>query len=261
MMTNDPGTLSTLARGLAALEVLADSPRPMSALELCDALDIRKGAGYQILRTLKAGGWVVRHSDSSYSLGPTALRIGAKVGDLASPPHEAVEILEALHSELDENLYLTLRQGKSIAIAAHFGGTRAVRVGPLNVGYAQHLHARATTQCVLAYLSSGEVDALLPRELERMTPHTLTDRAGLDRKLAEIRSRGFVTEIEEFSEGVACSSAPVFGGSGAIVGSIGISVPLHRFRANQESLIAAALGGAERISRAFGYKGPYPLAA
>ncbi|MGB4135220.1 MAG: IclR family transcriptional regulator, partial [Microbacterium sp.] len=252
------GTLSTLARGLRALELIADSPRPLSAAEFSDALDIRPGAGYQILRTLRAEGWVVRQPDSSYTLGPTAIRIGARAGNASAPPPEALEVLESIHEALDENLYLTLKQGSRIAIAAHLAGERAVRVGPLSIGYAEHVHARATTRCVLAYLPEAEARAILPDELEALTAHTITDREAIIAGFAKIRERGYATEMEEFSEGVACVSSIVLDADGAAVGSIGISVPLERFRTMHSALVHWAHMGGDRISRALGYPGEYP---
>ena len=68
------------------------------------------------------------------------------------------------------------------------------------------LHATSGGKAFLAWLGPDERDAILPGELRRYTPHTITDRAELEQELAEVRATGYALcarEYEEFSSGAS----------------------------------------------------------
>lgn len=52
-MSSDRTTAQTLSRGLKILEILAESNRPMSALELAGELDVSRPIVYRLLKTLE----------------------------------------------------------------------------------------------------------------------------------------------------------------------------------------------------------------
>lgn len=60
----------TLSRGIRALELLADAPRPMTIAELAAALDVHRSIAYRILRTLEDHRMVVRDAAGRVELGP-----------------------------------------------------------------------------------------------------------------------------------------------------------------------------------------------
>lgn len=60
----------TLARGLRALELLADAESPITITELAEGLGVHRSNAYRILRTLEQHRFVVRDAAGRIRLGP-----------------------------------------------------------------------------------------------------------------------------------------------------------------------------------------------
>ena len=67
--------------------------------------------------------------------------------------------------------------------------------------------------------------------------------------------RGYAVELEELAVGCCCVAAPVLDADGATVASIGLSVPVERFRAERREIIRRCRETAARASRALGFSG------
>ncbi|MEE3114666.1 MAG: IclR family transcriptional regulator C-terminal domain-containing protein, partial [Actinomycetota bacterium] len=93
------------------------------------------------------------------------------------------------------------------------------------------------------------------RPLDRYTPNSMVDPDQIRERLEEIRSDGFVWVLEEFSEGINSVAAPLFNGTGAVVGALHSHGPSYRFP--QEPLggiIAGRISAAAvAVSEALGY--------
>ena len=62
-------------------------------------------------------------------------------------------------------------------------------------------------------------------------------------------------ELEELAIGCCCVAAPVIGADGATVASIGLSVPVERFRDERREIIRRCRETAAQASRALGFSG------
>lgn len=253
------GILLTLKKGLRVLEGVASSQGQATAKSLSEEEGIHIGTCYQVLRTLQLQGYVERYPGGRYGLGQ---RLGFLLEHFeanATPPAGVLDVLRGLHTDLDESVYVSLRQGSKIAIAAQLEGTKAVRVGLLQVGYSSYPHARATSKCFLAFTDPDELGTFLSeQDLEALTHATITDWAAFLDELHRIRTRGYALDVEEFQEGVGCISTVLLNGDGVAVGALGISVPVDRFRRSQETLIQAARDAGRKASVALGFQGTYP---
>ena len=86
-------------------------------------------------------------------------------------------------------------------------------------------------------------------DLTGYTPATLTDRAALDRQLAEVRERGWAVATDELDVGLTAVAAPVRDARGDIVASVSVSGPTFRFgRARVEEVAALVCGAAAEVS-------------
>jgi IclR family acetate operon transcriptional repressor len=66
-------------------------------------------------------------------------------------------------------------------------------------------------------------------QLKAHTENTITNLNQLAGVCAEIKAQDYATDDSEFQEGIRCVASPIRDNDGAIVASIGISVPLARF--------------------------------
>jgi DNA-binding IclR family transcriptional regulator len=108
------------------------------------------------------------------------------------------------------------------------------------------LHCTSAGKALLA-VGLAEIPASLPRR----TPRTITERAALERHLAEVRDAGYAYDDEENDTYTRCISAPVFGPGGAPIGCIGIDAPSVRLtRERTPEAAAHVVAVARRLSEA-----------
>lgn len=254
------GLLLTLNRGIGVLEEIANEQGRATAKSLAAALDINLGTCYQLLRTLQANGYIHRLPGGRYGLGSRIGFLADHYQASTAPPPELVDILHELHQEIEETVYVSIRRGRKIEIAAVLEGTKALRVGNLTVGYGDHPHIRASVKAFLAGAREETVDELLEGvAFEALTRNTITDRTRFLAELEATRLRGYGVDDEEFAEGVSCIGAVVLDGSGEPFGAYGTSFPAGRLAGDGAAIAKQVMAAAESASRALGYEGPYPV--
>lgn len=69
----------TLSRGIRVLELLAESPGPLTIAELSSALNVHRSIAYRMLRTLEDHGLVVRDAAGRIQLGPRLAALARNV--------------------------------------------------------------------------------------------------------------------------------------------------------------------------------------
>jgi DNA-binding IclR family transcriptional regulator len=72
-------------------------------------------------------------------------------------------------------------------------------------------------------------DYLGQRPMVALTPLTLVERREIKDDLEAVREAGVGHDLEEVALGCCCVAAPVWDPRGAVVGSMGISVPAERW--------------------------------
>jgi hypothetical protein len=58
-------------------------------------------------------------------------------------------------------------------------------------------------------------------------------------ELQNIRRQGYALDLEEFSEGICCVSAPFLDADGTPAGSFTVALPVARFQRSQRDMVAA----------------------
>ena len=194
--------IQAVDRAIVLLKAVAASTTPPTVLELARRCGINRATAWRLLRTLEHHGLVDRDVVTQrYTVGYGATVIASAVTDDA--------LIRRVRPLLTD---LCLRTGEAVtlAVARRFNLVYADQVEPPNMMAPNWLdkplplHATSGGKAFLAWLGPDERDAILPEELPRYTPHTITDRAKLERELAEVRSVGYALcarEYEEFSSG------------------------------------------------------------
>jgi DNA-binding IclR family transcriptional regulator len=198
--------IQSVDRAVALLKAVADSTTPPTVLELAHECGINRSTAWRLLRTLEYHGLVDRDAITQrYNMGYGAISIASAVTDDALV-RRVRPLLEAL----------AVRTGESVtlAVAKRFNLTYVDQVDPPNaimpswLGKPLPLHATSGGKVFLAWLPSEERAAILPRELQRYTDRTITDREELDRELETVRRTGYAVcmkEYEEFSSGASAA--------------------------------------------------------
>ncbi|MGE3067231.1 MAG: IclR family transcriptional regulator [Hyphomicrobiaceae bacterium] len=251
--------IASVAGTLELLEVLGETPGPMSLTALANATGRPKSSVHRALSTLLSVGFVEQDAQTSqYRLTLKMWRIGmAALADL-----DIVKVarpqLEELMAATDETVHLSvLDPSGNVIYIAKVESPRSIRVqtqlGKLNKSW-----ATATGRAIIAF-RPDVVDRVLDRPLERNTPNTVTDPQRIRTLLSEVAKKGVaITKAENHPEmgGIA---APIRQHNGDVVASCGIAIPVFRMdRKLVDRSVPLVIAAAATISEQLGYRAGEP---
>ena len=215
-----------------------------SAKEISDGLGMPIATTHHLLNTLLAERMLSKDAMRRYHLGPLVGALTEAYGRRPGPAGWLLEPLRALAAETGETAYLSGWIHDEAIVLATMEGSHAVRVQGLHTGFAGAAHARASGKVFLAFSEDTLRERYLSSHpLEPLTPNTITDPSALHAELASIGAQGYAVDLEEFTPGVRCVSAPVLHG-GVAAYAYTVSVPRERFDQERPALIAAVLAAA-----------------
>jgi DNA-binding IclR family transcriptional regulator len=198
--------IQAVDRAVALLKTVADASTPPTVLELAQACGINRSTAWRLLRTLEFHGLVDRDAITQrYTIGYGAIPIAAAVTDDALV-RRVRPLIESLATRTGESV--------TLAVAKRFHLMYVDQVDPPDMimpswlGRPLPLHATSGGKVFLAWLRPAERAAILPKELQRYTDQTITDRNELDRELDIVRQTGYALcerEYEEFSSGASAA--------------------------------------------------------
>lgn len=186
MAQQGQGGAQTLARGIAALRAVVESPDGITAQELADRLDVHRTIAYRILVTLAESALIARGDDGRYRGAAGLLPLAA--GAYAAFVRAAVPVLRTVAEETGATSSLLVAQGgEAVALAVLAPETARYRIvfaegsaHPLDRGAAGHA-------------------------LSALTPATPSEASAV----AEVRERGYAMTFAEVEPGAYGVAVPV----------------------------------------------------
>lgn len=217
-----PTLITSVQRALVLIEMVADSPRPLTAKVLSRRSGLSLGTTYNLLRTLVHEGYLVADPDG-YILGERFPGMGDSSDGVLIARGRAS--LNTLCRDLRAAAYLTVYHDGEIRLVDIVDSPDAPRVN-LWVGLHDSAHATAFGKQILTELPEDDRrDYLRRHPPAELTPYTISDESALLRRLA--RSGGATVDRQEYSLGNRCIAVPLT--TPAMIGSIAISLPAeHR---------------------------------
>jgi len=218
-----PGTVQSIERAAAVLQLLAQSTRPLGVVEIAHALSLPKGTAHGIIRTLHTVGFVDQDDRSGrYLLGTQLVRLGGHQLDRNQLRACAMNWADTLASRTGESVRVAvLDQPLQLTIVHHvFRPDDSVQV--MEIGAVLPAHACALGKAILAH-TPGTGARLKEATLEAFTSRTVTDGRALVGQLSTVRERGWASDVEELSSGEAGIAAAIRDHGGVVVGSVGIT--------------------------------------
>ena len=243
----DSGT-QAIDRAASLLVRVVESPRPLAVGELAAGSGLPKSTTSRLVGALERQGLVQRSGDrGALSPGPVLLRF-AHLDGAQSLVELAGPALELLARETGETVNLAVPGALGAEHLAQRDSDHFVAVTNW-VGRRVPHHVAANGKVFMA-LGAAPV----PDELERFTPHTITDRAELERRLEPVRRLGFATAIDELELGLAAVAAPVRKAGGEVAAALSISGPTNRLTPERiERLVPLLIDQADRLGRRLGH--------
>ncbi|GAA3199045.1 IclR family transcriptional regulator [Microbacterium terregens] len=202
---------------------------------------------YRIVQRLTEWGALERDGESKY-------RVGLRLWEVASLAPRAVGLqrlarpyIQDLYETTGYASHLAIREGLELVSIERFQSPRRPTRRPL-VGGRYPMHATAIGQVLLAHAPEEVQEQVLSGDLEPYTSRTYTDRAVLERVLADIVRTGYAVsdrQIDNVHIGVA---APVRGADGMVIAAV--SLALTEKDADGKNMIHLVRLTAASISRA-----------
>lgn len=235
-----PAPVKSAVRTVLLLEHFAARPGLHSLADIQNDLSLPKSSLYMLLRTLVNLGWVETDATGTrYGIGVRALLVGSSYIDGDEVVAAARPTLDRLSDDTTETIHLARLDGTSVVYLATRTSQHYLR--PFTrVGRRLPVHSTALGKALLASHTDEEVRRLLPRRLEAVTQHTITDREQLVEELALVREQGYAVDREENTLGLCCFGVAVPYRTPAR-DAVSCSVPVARLTAGHEQVIKAAL--------------------
>jgi DNA-binding IclR family transcriptional regulator len=245
--------IQVVARVADILRHLATVPDGLTPQELADRSGIPRPTIYRIGKALAAEDFVRIMPTGKLAVGPGLM--GVAISSRRDIRHEVSPFIKKLSDELDETADLAMLFAGEALYVDQYVSPHVLRI-VAHIGGRLPLHCTANGKALLASLAPEQMDAVLPAELERMTPKTITDRRRLHEEVQRVRETGLSYDIEEYADGVVAVGAYVHDVMGDVV-SLAAVVPMIRYARDEES-IAAAVARTRDEAQAALLKAPAP---
>jgi DNA-binding IclR family transcriptional regulator len=241
------GPVKSAARALDLLDEIAANG-PGTQLQLSTRLNIPKSSLHALLRTMTERGWLQTDPTGSvYRLGIRSLVVSSAY--LAGDP--VLSRVQAAMDEISAATEETVNLGRLDGLDIIYTGKRE-SVHPLRmhlpVGRRLPAYATALGRAILAEQPPAVRDALVPDEIEALTPHTVTDKAELLSIIEEAGRAGYGRESDESCVGVRCFGVALPFSRPAVDG-LSVAVPISRLdRGREDHIIETLLSVKARLT-------------
>ncbi len=255
-VTSPTGT-QAVDRAARLLTEIVDSAQPLTFSELAAATGLAKSTTSRLLFALERHDLVRRDAAGGYRPGDLFIRHAWRAGREADLVEVAQPFLASLGDRTGETINLGVARRGLVEQIAQVD-SRYVLGGTNWVGRAVPLHCTAQGKVLLAY-GAAEMP---PGRLERLTQHTITNKAVLLAGLEDVRRRSFAVTAEELEPGLVAVAAPVHREGGTVVAAISVSGPANRLSSGRIADVASAcVAAGNALSLVLGHRPPQEGAA
>jgi len=247
-----PG-VQVIARATEVLRALEAEPGGLSLAKIARRVELPRSTVHRIVTALEAESLVVPASPSGgYRLGPELARFAASAG---GELRESVRpFIERLRHEADETVDLAVLNRERVFFVDQVAAPHRLQALSA-VGVSLPAHCTAIGKALLAGLTDGQVERLLPEHLPAETSNTITDRAELLADLERVRASGVAYDREELTIGISAVGAAIRDDAGVVVAALSIPVPTARFAGQEERLAGMLLRTCAEVSATLGANG------
>lgn len=226
------------------LQLVADTPQPMTVAELSKVSGYPRATVYRIVAALTAERLLAEHTQTGMlTLGPRLIQLASRSWGRSEIRLAAVEDLKHLRDVTGETVHLAVPNGTHMVYIEKLESPSAVQMNS-RIGTNVSMYSTAVGKAYLAMLpddaQKAALDAL-PQPFAQYTPNTPANVAALRRQLGEARRRGWAVDAEENEAGIYCFGAPIFGRDGVPVAAISVSTLRFRQKPDPEKAYVAPL--------------------
>lgn len=252
-----------VVRATRILDLLAQTPAPLSLAQLARMLDAPKSSLHGLCNTLTQLRLISRTEGGQMTLGPHVMTWANAFLERSDITQEFFAAWEESGVLPQETITLSVLDGASVVYVACKNGARPLGV-TFRIGMRLPAPFTATGKAMLSTLPDDEIRALLGADWP--APLTANGTPALGAFLddcAAVRTRGYSVDAGEVRDGMHCFGAPVFGPSGRqAVAGVAVSMLSHEMNPAAEAEAGRAIRNfADRLSARLGANLGTPLPA
>lgn len=255
---------STVVRVVRLLQCVADVGGEISLKEFATRLSLPPSTVHRLLRLLMSQGLIEqRASTQHYRAGREFFRMATLVTRQIDIEKIAQPVLDDMRDKCQETCYLTLYLPASRSFV---GAVVARSPHPLGYHFEPYMKGKvawgAVGRSILAYLPEEEVRLAVEGAGSSPAGDPPPTLKQIKSDLQDVRDNGYaIAEGQVFPEAIGFARV-VFDGDGNVMGSLGITMPMIRYRSSmQKKLVSLVVGKADELSSALGYREPSQGAA
>lgn len=248
---------STVVRVVRLLQCVAEMGGEISVKEFAKRLSLPPSTVHRLLKLLMSQGLIEqRASTQRYRAGRELFRIATLITRQLDIEEIAGPVLSQMRDACHETCYFAMY----LPASRRFVGAVVAR-SPHPLGYhfeplmEQKVAWGAVGRSMLAYLPEEEVAKAVAEAGASPAGGPSPSLKEIKPILAEIRERGYASaEGEIFPEAIGFARV-VLDADGNVMGSLGITMPMIRYRASMHKQLAnLVIGKAKELSKALGYR-------
>ena len=231
--TTEPASSGTQAldRAVQLVSSVVQADEPLTFADLQESSGLAKSTTSRMLAALERGGLLERDVTGGYVAGSLFWLYAARHDPWEELVRLARPVMEQVGEDTQESVHLSVLRGEKVVQVAQVDsryllGTRDWTEIDVPA------HTSALGKVFLAWGALSIPDA----RLDKLTPATITSKAGLDRDCGATRSRGYATTVDELEDGLTGIAAPIRGARGDVVAALGISGPTSRLSGRLDEL-------------------------
>ncbi len=214
---------------LDILDTVAASPKPLSATEINEVLELPKATAHRLCAELESRGYLLKRIDSK-SYVPGNRLYDVAVGVLANARFSATRhaILTALSEEVGETCNIAYPDGLYMAYSDRVETKAPLRL-QFPIGMRVPLYCTASGKLYLSTLPRARRKSIVGKlKLEQRAKNTITDPDRLHAEIEKIAERQVSVDNQELYNDVIAIAVPIKDRQGRFYSSLSIQAPSAR---------------------------------
>jgi DNA-binding IclR family transcriptional regulator len=249
-----PGSIAVLSKAMAILEHLS-AEGELTPARIAELIDEPRSTVYRLCSSLQELGYIeAGNQRGTYRLSLKLFDLGSSVIDRYDERASALPVMQRLHDQTGETVFLCVRRGLEAVCIERIDGARVMLL-ELRLGGSLPLHLGAAPRCLLAFEpESAWREYLDAATLERRTPRSPASRTAVLGELRATRKRGYAISDQDVTPGIVSLGAPIFDHRGLVTASLSIGGLRDVLGDDGSHVTELVVEGAAEISRSLGHR-------
>jgi len=231
--------LSTLGRAGKVLDLFSVHAPEWGATAVAHELQIAKSQAHELLVSLAVAGLLQRVGMGRYRLGWRIVALNAVLVETSDLLRLVAPEMRALVGRYGETVHVAVWDERPVCIDAR-SGRLSTSIPPFRVGADLPACSTALGKVLLAGRPRDEITQFLSGEED------------LEAGLGQVAAQGFAYEEQEYQPGSCSVAAPIVNRDAGVFASIGMSVPVDRWRRGRSGYRRAVVAVATHLARCSG---------